>query len=200
MHADAITPTEPLSAVAISPNDDGLPPNSGGSASATSLFEACSAFTHVSVCLVVRSPEATFARVLQRIRCLLRRSASGRATDWPDGICTQWRSPTFTAYWVNETKPRPMRPHFFPAARPHRRPDDRDLVPIWQGTHRAGLRILLSRIVTLGKCRGLHRGILGRYWSRLALWALFADKRRQSSALEKIAHAIRWILSTDGIH
>jgi hypothetical protein len=53
-HADAITPTEPLSAVAISPNGIGLPPNSGGSASATSLFEACSAFTHVSACLFAR--------------------------------------------------------------------------------------------------------------------------------------------------
>jgi VIT family len=29
--------------------------------------------------------------------------ASGRATDWPDGIRTHWRSPTFTACWVYDT-------------------------------------------------------------------------------------------------
>ena len=80
-HADAITPTEPLSAVAISPNGIGLPLKSGGSASATSLFEACSAFTHVSACLVARSPKVTFTRVLQRIRCLLRRSDCFRPSD-----------------------------------------------------------------------------------------------------------------------
>ncbi|GAG20272.1 unnamed protein product, partial [marine sediment metagenome] len=52
MHADAITPTEPLGAVAILPNGNGLPLNSAGSASATCLFEACSAFTRVSACMV----------------------------------------------------------------------------------------------------------------------------------------------------
>ena len=26
--------------------------------------------------------------------------ASGRATDWPGGIRTHWRSPTFTVYWI----------------------------------------------------------------------------------------------------
>ena len=55
-HADAITPTEPLGAVAILPSDIGLPLNSEGSASAIVLFEACSAFTHVSACLFARSP------------------------------------------------------------------------------------------------------------------------------------------------
>src|SRR6476646_6038280 len=29
--------------------------------------------------------------------------ASGRATDWPGGIRTRWKSPTFTAYRVSET-------------------------------------------------------------------------------------------------
>jgi hypothetical protein len=37
-HADAITPTEPLGAVAVSPSGIGLPLNSGGSASATCSF------------------------------------------------------------------------------------------------------------------------------------------------------------------
>src|SRR5450755_3032852 len=67
-HADAITPTEPLGAVAVSPSGIGLPLNSGGSASATCLFEACSAFTRVSARLFARSPKVTFTRVLQRIR------------------------------------------------------------------------------------------------------------------------------------
>ncbi len=65
MHADAITPTEPLGAVAILPNDNGLPLNSAGSASATCVFEAGHrpqvgpAFTRVSACMVARSPEVT---------------------------------------------------------------------------------------------------------------------------------------------
>ena len=65
MHADAITPTEPLGAVAILPNDNGLSLNSAGSASATSVFEARHrpqvgpAFTRVSACMVARSPEVT---------------------------------------------------------------------------------------------------------------------------------------------
>ena len=62
MHADAITPTEPLDAVAISSSGDGLPQNSGGSASATYLFGACSAFTHVSACMFARSPKVTFTQ------------------------------------------------------------------------------------------------------------------------------------------
>jgi hypothetical protein len=80
-HADAITPTEPLGAVAISPSGIGLPHNSDGSASATSLFGACSAFTHVSACLFARSPKVTFTRVLQRICYLLRRSGCFRPSD-----------------------------------------------------------------------------------------------------------------------
>jgi hypothetical protein len=64
------------------------------------LFEACSAFTHVSACLFARSPKVTFARVLQRMSLppCAALVTSGRATDWPGGIRTHWRSPTFTAY------------------------------------------------------------------------------------------------------
>ena len=80
-HADAITPTEPLGAVAVSPSGIGLPLNSGGSASATCLFEACSAFTRVSACLFARSPKVTFTRVLQRICYLLRRPGCLRPSD-----------------------------------------------------------------------------------------------------------------------
>ena len=59
MHAGATTPTEPLGAVAISPNGGGLPRKPGGSASATSAFEACSAFTHVPACMFAKSPKVT---------------------------------------------------------------------------------------------------------------------------------------------
>ena len=99
-HADAITPAEPLSAVAISPIGIGLPLNSEGSASAIVLFGACSAFTHVSACLFARSPKVTFTRVLQRMSLppCAALVASGRATNWPGGIRTHWRSPTCTAY------------------------------------------------------------------------------------------------------
>ena len=45
------------------------------------IFEACSAFTHVSACLFARSPKVTFTRVLQRIRYLLRRSGCFRPSD-----------------------------------------------------------------------------------------------------------------------
>ena len=105
-HADAITPTEPLGAVAVSPRGIGLPLNSAGSASATVLFGAGHrpkggpAFTHVSACLFARSPKVTLTSVLQRLSFppYAALVASGRATDWPGGIRTRWRSPTFTAY------------------------------------------------------------------------------------------------------
>ena len=82
MHADANTPAESLGAVAISPNGNGLPRYQGGSASATSNFEACSTFTHVPACMFAESPEVTrYTRVLQRIRYLLRRSGCFRPSD-----------------------------------------------------------------------------------------------------------------------
>jgi len=82
MHAGATTPADSLGAVAISPNDDGLPRKPDGSASALSLFEACSAFTHVPACMVARSPKVTrYTRVFQRICCLLRRPGCFRPSD-----------------------------------------------------------------------------------------------------------------------
>ena len=59
MHADAITPTEPLDVVAVSASGDGLPQSPDGSASATCLFGAYSTFTRVSACMFARSPEVT---------------------------------------------------------------------------------------------------------------------------------------------
>ena len=59
MHAGATTPAEPLDAVAILSNGDGLPLKRERSASAFVLFEACSAFTHVPACMVAKSPKVT---------------------------------------------------------------------------------------------------------------------------------------------
>ena len=82
MHADTTTPADPLSAVAISSNGYGLPQKPDGSASAMSLFEACSVFTRVSACMVARSPKVTrYTRVLQQICYLLHRSGCFRPSD-----------------------------------------------------------------------------------------------------------------------
>jgi hypothetical protein len=80
-HADAITPTEPLGAVAVSPRGSCLPLNSSGSASATVLFGACSAFTHVSACLFARSPKVTFTQSTSHVVTSLRRSGCFRPSD-----------------------------------------------------------------------------------------------------------------------
>ena len=99
-HADAITPTEPLGAVAVSPSGIGLPLNSGGSASATCSFRGLLG-VHSRFGLPVRSitqgdfyTEYFNAFVTSCVALV----ASGRATDWPGGIRTHGRSPTFTAY------------------------------------------------------------------------------------------------------
>jgi hypothetical protein len=34
------------------------------------------------------------------VRSFIALAASGRATDWPGGVRTDWRSPTYTAYWI----------------------------------------------------------------------------------------------------
>jgi hypothetical protein len=45
----------------------------------------------------------TRQRVLARaVRSFIALINSGRATDWPGGIRTHWRSPTFTAYWFDD--------------------------------------------------------------------------------------------------
>ena len=100
IHADAITPTEPSGVVAVSPDGNGLPLKRARSASATSLSEACSAFTHVSAYLVVRSPRGDFYTEYfnEFVTSFVALVTSGRATDWPGGFRTHWRSPAFTAY------------------------------------------------------------------------------------------------------
>ena len=62
--------------VASFPSDIGLPHMSDGSAPTSSIFEACSAFTHVTACLLATSPSDVFSRRLRRFCHLHRRSDS----------------------------------------------------------------------------------------------------------------------------
>src|SRR6516225_8831118 len=64
--------------VASSPSDIGLPHMSDGSAPTSSFFEAYSAFTHVTACLLATSPSDVFSRRLRRFCHLHRRSDSYR--------------------------------------------------------------------------------------------------------------------------
>jgi hypothetical protein len=60
MHAIAITPAKPLGApIAHFPNDTSLPQIGGWVGFRITLFEACSAFTHVMACILAKSPEVT---------------------------------------------------------------------------------------------------------------------------------------------
>ncbi len=82
MHADATTPAEPLDAVAILSNGNGLPRKPGGSASAISFsrpaqrslaFRPAWSLSHLKV--------TRYTRVLQRICHLLRRPGCFRPSD-----------------------------------------------------------------------------------------------------------------------
>ena len=74
MHADATTPARSVGAfVASSPHDGGLPRKTAGSALANRSFEACSAFTHVSACMLAKSPKVTRSIEVLRRHCHLRR-------------------------------------------------------------------------------------------------------------------------------
>ena len=95
-HADATTPAGPLGAsVASSPDGGGLPRNTAGSAPAIWSFEACSAFTHVSACLLAESPKAI--RYIKGFDGFVTSSTAPTATGWsdpmPGGIRTHWKSP-----------------------------------------------------------------------------------------------------------
>ncbi len=91
MHADATTPARSVGAlIASSPHDDGLPRNTAGSALANRSFEACSAFTHVSACMLAESPKAI--RYIRGFDGFVTSSAAPTATGWsdssPGGNCT----------------------------------------------------------------------------------------------------------------
>ncbi len=82
-----------LGPVAVSPSDGSLPRNTDGSALTIWCFEACSAFTHVSACLLAEPPERSVSRGLDGF---VTSSAAPVATGWsgssPDGTCTHWKS------------------------------------------------------------------------------------------------------------
>ena len=60
MHALAHTPAEPLGAhFARFPKNDNLPRITGRVGFRITLFEACSAFTHVTACILAKSPSVT---------------------------------------------------------------------------------------------------------------------------------------------
>ena len=105
MHADATTPAEPPDAVAILSGGKGLPHKPDGPASATVLFEACSAFTHVSACIVAKSPIVTrYQSTSTHVVTSVRRPDCFRPSDRLAG----WDShplkiADFTAYWFVET-------------------------------------------------------------------------------------------------
>jgi hypothetical protein len=83
MHAHATTPAGPVGAlVASSPLDGGLPRNTAGAAPASWSFEACSAFTPVSACMLAGSPKAI--RSITGFEGLVTSSAAPIATGWSD--------------------------------------------------------------------------------------------------------------------
>ncbi len=64
-----------------SPTTAALPRNSGESAPALPFFEACSAFTHLTSCILAQSPCDPLHRRLRRRRCLRPRSEACRAIE-----------------------------------------------------------------------------------------------------------------------
>ena len=107
--AAATTPAEPVGArVARFPTAGSLPRISGGSASASLRFEACSAFTRVAARVVAEPPEAALVvGVLQPMS--LPPSSAPTATGWSDScragfapavewrLVTAHRNPTFSS-------------------------------------------------------------------------------------------------------
>ena len=95
--AAATTPAEPVGArVARFPTAGSLPRISGGSASASLSFEACSAFTRVAARVVAEPPEAALVvGVLQPMS--LPPSSAPTATGWSDSCragfapAVEWR-------------------------------------------------------------------------------------------------------------
>ena len=61
------------------------------------LFEACSVFTHIAACMLVKSPSDPLHRRLQPFRYLHDCSDYFRLEQIaPGGICTHWKSATFS--------------------------------------------------------------------------------------------------------
>ena len=101
LHAVATTPAEPWEGLSfIPPHDGGLPHILAGSAPASCLFEACSAFTHVTACLLAESPKRPFST--EGFSDFVTSIAAPIATGWNDS-CRAGLSPAedarlFTAH------------------------------------------------------------------------------------------------------
>jgi hypothetical protein len=75
----------------VSSSDISLPRHAGGSAPCIRTFETCSAFTHVTACVLAESPKVT-----RYIEVLRRKSlpsspaliATGWSNQFPGGSCT----------------------------------------------------------------------------------------------------------------
>ena len=83
MHAVATTPAESLagSSLVITSSDGSLPsvPKVGFR---ISIFEACSAFTRVTACMLAKSPKATL--IIGGFGCFVTFTAAPTATGWSD--------------------------------------------------------------------------------------------------------------------
>jgi hypothetical protein len=68
-------------------------------------FEACSAFTHVSACMLAGSP--VVIRYIRGFDGLVASSAAPTATGWndpsPGGTCTHWKSPPLHGAQFSDT-------------------------------------------------------------------------------------------------
>ena len=70
------------------------------------LFEACSAFTHVAACVLAKSPSDPLHRRLQPFRYLHDCSDCFRPEQkWPGGIRTRWKSANFARRTSNSGAP-----------------------------------------------------------------------------------------------
>jgi len=59
-----------------------------------SIFEACSAFTHIPACMLARSPSVTIAEGFDRfVASTVASTASGCSDPSPGGTCTHWKTP-----------------------------------------------------------------------------------------------------------
>jgi hypothetical protein len=75
-------------------------PNSGRVSSCISLFEACSAFTHVTACMLARSPmrPSTPKAPAASLPPPLLRLLPGGSNQFPDGFNSRCGPPPFTAH------------------------------------------------------------------------------------------------------
>ena len=89
---------------AQSPNRISLPRKGNRVGLCNVLFEACSAFTHVTACTLALSPiRDTLHRRLQPFRCLHSCSGCFRLERLPGGTFTHWKAPPYHGAHPQET-------------------------------------------------------------------------------------------------